>query len=263
MADDDLSAKEGFDQTTQAVFRGIAEIAKVHPAIAHSEEAKAFIAVFLPVVGLSVSRTAQRFFADRLPRLSAGYAKAFNNDTEKITALAKSRDDDPDCHEVMFRAFRSMADAVDPSVIEALGYLAGQYNFANKKPDAHFRNLGRLLCDLERDELAELRTMLRGILQCEEDLKEVGEADVIIDWHYGDKPSTVEVDFGHSEFGDIGHLESAPKLFLLLKREGFAGVREPRESDTNGPVSDDTICISFDEVKRILSTIDPNLGKPE
>jgi len=96
MADDELTTKEAFDQTTQAVFRGIAEVAKVHPAIATNEPAKAFISVFLPIVGLSVSRMAQRFFADRLPRLSKGYAQAFDNDPEMVAHYAKQHDGDAD-----------------------------------------------------------------------------------------------------------------------------------------------------------------------
>ena len=57
-----------------------------------------------------------------------------------------------------------MMDAADPSVIDTIGYLAGQYSIANKKPDSHFRRLGRLLSELEAGKLEDLKQLLNGIV---------------------------------------------------------------------------------------------------
>jgi len=251
MADDDLTTKEAFDQTAQAAFRGIAEIAKAHPAIAHNEPAKAFLTVFLPVVGLSVSRTAQRFLAIRLRPLSEGYAKAFGDDPKKIEENTREHEDDPDYHEVMFRTFRAMTDAVDPEVIEILGHLAGQYNYAARKPDAYFRSLGRLLCELDPGEVGDLVSILRGV---EAASKEDESADVT----FGTDESVSVYKAGASNLR-LGTFASGLRLFALLRREGLATNTDTplHWGDSEVPAADRAIRMRRGMVRNILSTIDP------
>jgi hypothetical protein len=255
MADDDLSNKEAFDQTTQAVFRGIAEVAKVHPAIAHNEPAKAFLAVFLPVVGLTVSRTAQRFFADRLPRLSEGYAKAFDNDPEKVSQHAKTCEDDSDYHDVMFRTFRTMADAADAEVVETLGYLAGQYTYANKRADNYFRRMGRLLCDLERGDLDDLRAIAvgshKGVYAVTP--SPGGPVDIAVD----ERQHVTLTNWGRGGTR-LGKRPGAKRIFFLLKREGL-GTNVPAGNVGGTDPNDGQlgVRVTLDMLSEIISTIAP------
>jgi hypothetical protein len=247
----DLTSKEAIDQASQALFRGIGEVAKAHPAIAANEPAKAFIAVLFPILGLSVSRMAQRFFADRIPKLSEGYAGPFGSE-EAAAAHAQEHEEDADYHEVMFRTFRAMTDAVDPEVVPALGYLAGQYNFAGRRPDAHFRAMGRLLCELEPGELQQLRGIFRSLL----DKTSPGSAQLDLICGPDD---TVSIPAPGTNNTPLGIFPSGLRLFRLLKTEAMAESM-PTElywGANAGPGEARGMRIRAATLESILATIDP------
>jgi hypothetical protein len=165
-------------------------------------------------------------------------------------------------HELMFKTFRLMMDAADPSVVDILGYMADQYTFARKKADSYFRSVGRLLCDLEAGDLEDLRKLVSGVDSCESILGEVGEVDVFIDYPEG-KPSLVKVDLRGGRENTIGHLPSAERLFLLMKREGFGsnihgGMGTVDRTLASG---DETMVILFDTARQLCATVDPTLRK--
>jgi hypothetical protein len=174
MTSENVTPKEAFEQTGQALLRGVSELAKLHPEIVGNDAAKAFITVFFPIVGLALGRGTYRLVAGRLPQFAGGYAKAFRGDHEKVEEHAKVHQDEPNYYETMYRSFRQMMDAAEPEVVEAIGYLAGQYTFAGRKPDSHFRRLGRVLSDLESGDLADLRKLLHGVLAFECTLRVLG-----------------------------------------------------------------------------------------
>jgi len=232
------------------------------------------LAVTLPLMGLAVAKGASRLFAPRTVLLAKGYASAFDDDPAKVAEHAKEHETDPEYHETMFRTFRMMMDAAEPEVVETLGYMAGVYRGAGRYPDKVFRGMGRLLCDLERGELASLVAMLRGI----DSVNEVNQAPSICvvigdelsheevhastpsskssTLHYKDIVRVVDSD---DREGDVGIHPLARRFFMLLKREGLAGTPAPRGqwNDDHKPSGDKTLEVPREIFKTFLHIVDP------
>jgi hypothetical protein len=276
-----VSAKEVFEQTGQAVLRGVAELAKTLPGIAGDPVAGAFVTVFFPAVGLALGRGAYGMMANRLPQLTAGYAKAFGSDSAKVGEHAERNDDNPSYNEVLYNSFRRMMDAADPAVVEHLGYLAGQYAFADRTPDSYFRGLGRLLCDLESSELKDFTRMMRTTHTRRGDLMTAHEKFVeamVKDGHQlqNTDPSEIRVHLDmpgvevaggasaaerviaavHGVSFELGTYASAHRLFGLMRRESLAG-GQPAAKGFHKFMGDQTITITLGMVERIVSTVDP------
>lgn len=277
-SDEVFTNREVLEQGSQAFFVAVGEAAKQVPAVAANPGWQALLAITMPLMGLAVARGAYRLFAPRTAALAKGYAKAFNDEPQKVADHAAARADDPDYHETMYRTFRAMVDAADPSVVETLGYLAGTYTSARKKPDVFFRGLGRLLCDLDSGELDDLRALLHGIREGNAEEKHEW-LDVVIDSQMD--PTSVHVveggpngtlsEYDHEEFVRIvltaiesitvGKHPSAARLFLLLKREGLAETLslnpEDEPSNRRFPLGDREMYISAKTLDAILASIDP------
>jgi hypothetical protein len=259
-----VSPKEAFEQTGQAVMTAVAELVKLHPEVASNPAAQAFMAVFGPVMGLALGRGAYGVIANRVPRLAAGYRKAFKDDAKKVEEHAKANEDNPDYHEVMYRSFRQMMDAADPEVIEALGYMAGQYAYGCEKPDSYFRRLGRLLCDLEAIELDQLRPMLRNILSRKSEVKALGVSLGLEKVRVGEEDgkeivqTVLAIDLEAAPSLPVGSYPSASHLMFLLKRERFAIEAQGTWDESEGdPHAASRMWISFAVVRQILGSIDP------
>ena len=225
-----LEPREFFEQIFMALTVGGSELAKQLPNIASSHEAQGAIAVLAPTLGFALGRGVYDVFSSRKKLLADGYVKAFNNNPNKAKEHAEQQKDNPDYHETMFQIFRRLMVAVDPSVVETLGYLAGQYNWAEKRADSHFRHLGRLLCELEPGELDDLKKLLNGVVTAifefrnkdYEDLSLCRE-DFYVTWSDKKQRPQVEMYTGYSRYmGLVESIPSAERLFWLLKSEGFS-----------------------------------------
>ncbi len=214
----------------------------------------AAMAIVLPILGLTVGRGAHQIMTQRLPAFAKGYLRGSDPDPSKAQEKVNQQavEENPNQSDTMFRSFRLMMDAVDESAIEAIGVLAAQYNNTKSRPDAYFRALGRLLCELEPGELDTLVSTMNGIqtiltgMSVSPDsvdlaLTEDGMLEVFADEASRTLGNTYE------------YLLSGPRMFALLIREGLAsnsrvitfGQQRPR------------FAIDTEIIRRILATIAP------
>jgi hypothetical protein len=195
--------------------------------------------VTVPIVSFALSRAAQGMFTKRLVRFSGGFGRAFDGDPEQVADFEKSLEGDSDAQETIYRSVRMMMDAADPSVIDSLGFLAGDYTKNKRKPDAFFRGLGRLLCDLEAEEFDDLKRLLAALQKCERG-PDAQQYDVVIydrtdaasytetyrkggaSGGYYESERLVALTDGDDIAEELGKFASAARLFLLLRREGLA-----------------------------------------
>jgi hypothetical protein len=255
MADDPIySDKDIFEQGASGMVSTLALAAAASGA---SLPVQGAIAMVGSLVGLGVGRQLYRAAQRRFPLFAVGFLRAYDPDPGKAQTKARQTadrsEDDHHYHDTILRSFRQMMDAADESVIDTLGYLAGVYTFGNRKPDAFFRGLGRLLCDLETGELEELR--LIAFLMC----KFSGEWDMI----------TAEIDReGHAWASALGAggqgldkvvFRHAYHLFALLKREQLGGI-PAQDAPKYGSVSSTTdaaVSMPLSMARRILGIVDP------
>ena len=249
-------------------MRAVAEIVKNIPGIADSEPAKIFIAVMGPTIGLALGRGAFGLMANRVPKLTEGYAKAFDNDPEKVAEHATKHESDANFNDLLYRSFRLMMDAPDEDVVPTIGYLMGRYSIAGKKADGQFRRTGRLLCDIEGRELENLKTLLRDIVAKRDEIGDHG-AHVVQELERTPTEEdaevyTARVSVMSSEGGGtpLPHAFDDPKrLFGLLKRERFAAESPPLNPgsyDEQAPEpGDKTMWVFFSDLEELLADIDP------
>lgn len=168
------------------------------------------------LIGLGFGRSVYRAAKRRYPAFARGFLRAFDPDPVKAGEKAKAageRGITESLDDTMMRSFRQMMDAVDENVVPVLGYMAGLYAFERKRPDAVFRGLGRLLCDLEPGELDQLVRLIK-----------LNGASLYIDYK----------GIVHADKSSEGNLPSAKRIFALLKREGLGGQYFP-DADQNDP----------------------------
>ena len=259
-----LEPREFFEQIFMALTIGGGEVAKQLPGISSSPELQGAIAVMAPPLGLALGRGIYGVFESRKPHFFTGYAKAFGNDPDKAKAHAEEQKDNPDFQETMYRTFRLMMDAVDRSVVETLGYLAGQYTYEGKRPDSHFPSLGRLLCELEPGELDDLKKLVVNVLALlAQHNKEWPQpldsstGDFIVKWDEKLRGNIVGMDLGGSRCNSLNQsIPAAGRLFWLLKREGFADAVVPSDEEQLAQ----SMRVSYQIAELIRSTIDPQLA---
>jgi len=269
-----VSDEEVLQLAAAALFTAVGEAAKVDvPAIASSPGLQALLSVTLPLIGFAVARGAHRLFAPRAALVAIGFARAFDDDPEKFRRHADEHKDDADFHETMYRTFRAMLDAAEPEVVDTLGYMAGCYAAAGRRPDKFFRGLGRLLCDLEQGELGAFRDLLNGVDGVFE-LKKDGRLHILIGdqfsheevhqrtphgssstIHYEDIVRVVDSD---DREGDVGKHPLAKRFFMLLKREGLAGTPPPEGKwDDDNPTGDRALEIARETFETLLRLLAP------
>ena len=189
----------------------------------------------------------------------------------------KLHENDADYHDTIFKAFRAMADAAEPEVVEVLGYLAGTYTFGSKRPDSFFRGLGRLLCDLETDELPRLRLLLRSVLMAwtvhEWDEEDV---DVILTTKVTEPPGRFEfseqlmvvIGAGRKDGHPVPTPKDGQRLFHLLKQNGFGrgmtvqSTPGTRDAHSDTPIGDRHINMAADVAARLLEIIESAVAAP-
>jgi hypothetical protein len=170
----------------------------------------------------------------------------------------------------MLRTFRMMMDAVSVEVVEPLGYLAGSYCQGQRKPDAFFRGLGRMLCDLEDGELTGLRDILRGMLTVQRDLKVAGDEASLL-FGRTDEATDTNVRMYVPDHKDPISLQgtgNGRRIFALLKRELFAGSRPPGPhgafvfdgAPAAEPEVERTAMIRFQTARDILRFLEPQFS---
>ena len=171
-----------------------------------------------PLLGLGFSRFMHRAATRRFPKFATGFLSAFDPDPVKAEEKAKEATNHPpseDLDELMMRSFRLMLDAVDPNVVPILGYMAGRYTFEGRKADTLFRGLGRVLCEVEPDELEALKLIIRSAcLQ----LQHVEMITLNIDRDFAVWSSIA----GAESRSVSGRIPAAARVFALLKRETLA-----------------------------------------
>jgi len=258
--DEELKGREAFERIFGALFTAGGEVAKAFPGVEHDLPLRGGLAVVLPVMGFAVGRGLHRAFIGRRKTFAKGYVNAFEGDPDKAAAHGEQHRDDDNYNERMYRAFRAMLDAADPSVVETLGYLAGQYSFADKPVDADFRNLGRLLCDLEGGELQQFKTLLRAVhlhlSQVSLDAVNIIRSDAmggpasIGHLHALKPPLGIGTKMQNGDFVRFGDFSSGRRLFGLMIRSEFA-IEHPT------PGGNQTMTLSKDVVEWLLTVLDP------
>jgi hypothetical protein len=256
----DVPKREALEIVGVAIVTAAGAVAKTHPYLQAYPELGAFIDVVGSAVGMSLGRQADYVLSQRMPRWTKGLSDASGGDPKKFEAHAKEQSENPGHHEVMYRSFKQMTEAADDSVIEALGYMAARYTYGNKKADAFFRGLGKVLCDLEAGEFEELKTLLRTIEALNRDEK-LEWLDVAHEWREKEDnvyEPIVELVLASSTGSHGPGVDSAPRFFMLLKRETLARNKSSRyEADRNFESGDQAMYISADTLQEILDVIDP------
>jgi hypothetical protein len=223
-------------------------------AVTLSPPMGALLAIVTPFYSLVLSRILERH-ADAFK----GYVRRFGGSKEKAREHNRRNRNTPNHREAIYWLFRMMQDAVDPSVVETLGYLTAVYSEANRRPDAQFRAIGRLLCELEPGEIHDLRVMLRYVEQSKgtdgRELNLLAETDQ-------DGQERISIVPAPNEKMTVGQpVPSAARLLSLLKREGLGGT--PGTPMTYGiseiGSTDKRVTISADQVTKLLEIID---GQP-
>jgi hypothetical protein len=256
VTEEKLTTREALEQTATAGLVAVFEVAKQVPGFGTTPEAQALLAVALPAFGLALGRHLYHAYVERVPRLTRGFGKAFDQDPVRVADHAKTHESDADYHETMYRAFRTMLDAVDPEVVETVGYLAGKYTADGRKPDAFFRSLGQLLCELEPGQLPQLKSILGYVLSAQEKLEHVGGVDLVVEYQ-DDLTTRVDIVLGHSRFLEVGIVPSATRLVHLLKRFGLAGAATPGIPELAERLDDDTAGILFEQASQMMHVLDP------
>lgn len=247
--------RELFEQTAAAIVGSGAAIAGSKLGL--QPNAITAIQIVLPMLSLGVGRGAFDLMAKRLPAFTRGYLRGADSDQAKAEAKVSQQaaEENPNQPDTMFRAFRMMMDAVDEEAVAAIGTLTFQYNDRKLRPDAHFRALGRLLCDLEPGELETLTTTLTavqtaigGMLTTQDSvhisLSQEGKLEV------SGEDGAEERQIGNSyEFYLFG-----PRLFMLLTRDGLASNAHSQVYDSSSP----RITLDTEALRRILATLDPS-----
>ena len=251
-----------FEKIGEALMVGGIAVAYQLPGISSSPEAQGALAVVGPALGFALVRGCYDAFASRRASFVEGYVKAFDTDPNGAKEHAESQRENPDYHETMYRSFRLMMDAADPSVIDAIGYLAGQYSIANKKPDSHFRRLGRLLSELEAGQLEDLKQLLNGVVTAiyefrSKDYKDLSSCseDFYVTWSDEKQHHLVDMHTGSSRYMTVVEaMPAAEWLVWVLKREGFGEILpENRHVITHSQ----SMSMTYENAQKILSTVDP------
>ncbi len=279
--DDDsiLPPEEALEASSVALFTGWGVAASQNPVVAANPTLLAIIPAVATILGVAFTRFGKRIVTKRLPKWVDGFGKAFKGEPEKVKEHVEQHKDDDDYHETVYRSFRLMVDAADPEVVPVLGYMAGEYTKHGKKADAFFRGFGRLLCELEAGELAELKALLEGVedanRQCNDEWIDVAiDSDLVSEHELPPEPGqhpnfkafreeyeeVVKVVLTSDSSISVGKFPSASRLFLLLKRESLAENKSPLDMTGEPakrlfPLGDLAMLISAETVRKILASI--------
>ena len=227
-------------------------------------EVQGAIAMVGSFIGLGLGRSVYRAATRRYPVFARGYLKGFDPDPVKAAEKAKVAAEklSESLDDIMMRSFRSMMDAVTDEVVPILGYMAGLYTFEQKRPDAFFRGLGRLLCELEPGEVDSLRAVVSHVSnksnQNEAISVEIDGAGRVWAWQGNSQGSAADRAAPH-----------AIRVLALLKREQLAtspqpaGARYGSVSDPRTDVADVTMRIRPDLAARILTILESNNSEPD
>jgi hypothetical protein len=266
----DVTTREAFEHGANALLSGVVEVLKQVPGVGDNAPAMAFATVVLPVMGLTLGRAAHRLYAARIPKFLNGVKTAHGGDEQKVAAEAEAKKDDENYQETMFRGFKAMLDAADPAVVPGLGTLTGIYTRDDRKPDAFFRGFGRLLCELDGDELGEFLNFVRAIHQA---ARHHGEHHADLQLDDVSLPEAEQKPMPRAGFrfqetrrvvvnvpwkDELGEFPSAIRFFALLKREGLALNGTTRW----GIGSDRAMLVTADTVRQILEVLDPENFPP-
>ena len=216
------------------------------------------VALAGPTAGLVFGRAMHRFAEKRLPKFATAFLSAFDPVPEEAAKKVNAAADKPaftqSLDDVMMRSFRQMMDAAADDVIPILGYMAGLYTFEQKEPDALFRGLGRVLCDLDVGGLEDLRTLVKLVCTFPDD------------WY----SIAVEIRDGQKYWAPLSEfsgrvpepeLESPNgyRIFALLKREQLGVNTEPRKTKVDTPPenTDASVGLDVEMAKRIFAIVMP------
>lgn len=211
---------EVLELSTGVVLSSGSLILAAHLAPGSREQALALWAVYGNLVNTTIGRAARWMFSERIVPFMQSFGRHYGTADPveaqaKFEEAAKANESNGTFHQTVYESFRRMMDAVDQSVVPALGSLAGLYTSQDKKPDGFFRGLGRLLCDLEAGELEQLKRIL---LLAQEGFRSGPEVGISID-HNG---QLVAFARGRLVY-EPKVIPDAVRLFMLLKREGLGG----------------------------------------
>ena len=266
----DLTTREGFEHAGVASLAALGLVVKQIPEVASNPALQAFMDIFLPTAGLSLGRGLHHLHTRRLPKFIDGTLRAFNGNRKKFQDVADERKADPAYHETMYRSFRSMMDALDADVVEALGMLNGQYLIEGKKPDWYFRGLGRLLSDLDSSEFDQLKRMLGGVVEAANQADQVDPPISLMDVTIISTGDVVTARFGglRSPYEANVHPDcpSGARIIALMQKETLGNPPRAVEgaffydgnaADQDDGVRSEMLELPLDLVLRILRTIDP------
>lgn len=123
----------------------------------------------------------------------------------------------PSAQDAVLETLRRVQDALDPEVVFALGRLLWPYATGELKPNWFFRSMGKLLTDIDAEQLARLRDLLRAVvgrggsssIRLQDDVTQSHDPHIRGIGLVGTKTVLVDGIFGS-------------QLFPLLKRHDFA-----------------------------------------
>ena len=164
------------------------------------------------MIHLGSARRAER----RCKLAQQGIEKAAASSTVDPAQLANSET----TQEAFVSMFLDLMDAVDDAVAPSLGHIAMSYAQDNKTPDAFFRAFGRVIRELDADELRSLHTLFEKVASSPSPYEDT----VPVRTAPGDPEGvTLQVKQGGAdEWKELLSLRRGVRLLLLLKQHGLA-----------------------------------------
>jgi hypothetical protein len=227
-----------------------------------TDSALAGLAVASPHMVAIVHESFERMRDRRTRLLGVGFTASAGT-AEEARARLEAAQDAPGFEAVMVDTYRRLTEALDDAVIPALGILAGEYEFGGKSPDAFFRGLGRMLCDLDAEHFHAFRAFVRAVAEVEQ-----VRANPSATWltavpsapRDGSPIECIAVLRAGARWQTLVRIDRpvAERLFHLMEAHGL-GLRENIGFEAEG--SEHSVILEPGYAPRIVRVIDPGAAR--
>lgn len=252
-----------------------AELIETAAAVGLTVAATSSASAALAAAGLSLFPKSLGLLVDRAVRWKEADAAAFwkelvnghdqdGTTAEEIAGLLEAHADEPFVRENILRSVKTIMDSVDPCVIVPLATLVRHAIKGKVRPDAFTRNAMRLLADVGRDEMDDLRRLLawalfetttqQSLMIIATNMRQIGNNEwEPIPWVVKTlrDPDPAQPPNQERNYVYLPGLENPPRVFHLLRTNGLA-MEKSGISFASGP---NTVVIERVIVERLNNVI--------
>jgi hypothetical protein len=140
---------------------------------------------------------------------------------EEVAGILEANAENPFVYETVEESIKGLLNAVDPSVVPAIGTLAAFYLERKKRPDDFFRGMVRMLSEFSEQEYISFVALMRKVRGHRTTEEEV----FLFSWTRNGR-STAEHQLPGDpkrkrEYGTLGEFRGLLRIFRLLKMHGL------------------------------------------